>query len=317
MLVYVLRRILYIFFIVWIISILIFAITQLLPGNVAQMIMDQFATPESVKALEEKLGLNDPIWVQYQSWVKSLADGNLGMSLTTDQPIISLISTPIQRSGILAVFSLTIVAIFGISLGVISAIKRNGILDHAVSIFTYFGISVPEFFWGLVIMLLFSKYLGLLPASGYASMDDGFWQWISHLIAPVATLTFTLLAHVSRLTRSSMLEVLESNYVRVARAKGLPYSRIIYKHVLRNALLPTITVLALDFGWLIGGIVVVEEVFAFPGFGRLLLYGIQRHDLPLIQASIIIITVVYCKMNLLADLLYAYLDPRIRYANNR
>ena len=313
MLIYILKRVVYILFILWLISIIIFSITQILPGNVAKMIMDQWATPESIQALEKKLGLNDPLHTQYLRWAKSIIEGKLGLSLTTDQPITTLISTPLQRSATLAIFSFFIVAVSGIFLGIVAAVRRNSIFDHGISIFSYLGISIPEFFWGIVLMLLFSRYLGLLPASGYVSFSENPYQWLSHLIAPAATLSFTLLAQVFRLTRSSMLEVLESNYVRVARAKGLPKRVVIYKHALKNALLPTITVLAMNFGWLMGGIVVVEEVFAFPGFGRLLLYAIQRRDLPLIQAGILIVTTIYCVMNLIADLLYAYFNPRIRY----
>jgi peptide/nickel transport system permease protein len=180
-------------------------------------------------------------------------------------------------------------------------------------VFTFLGISVPEFFWGIVLMLLFAGYFRWLPAAGYVPLADGFWPWLSHLLIPVATLTFTLLAHVSRLTRSSVLEELQSSYVRTARAKGLPERVILVRHALRNGLLPTITVLALDVGWLIGGIVVVETIFAFPGVGRLLMFAIQRRDLPLLQVTILIVTSVYCLANLAADLLYAYVNPRIRY----
>jgi len=313
MFIYFLKRLAYIFFILWLISIIIFSITQILPGNVAKMIMDQWATPESIQALEKKLGLNDPLYTQYLRWAKSIIGGEFGLSLTTDQPIITLISTPLQRSATLAILSFFIVAVSGIFLGILAAVRRNTIFDYGISTFSFFGISVPEFFWGIILMLLFSRYFGLFPASGYVSFSESPYQWLSHLILPAATLGFTLLARVFRLTRSSMLEVLESNYVRVARAKGLPERMVIFKHALKNALLPTITVLAMNFGWLMGGIVVVEEVFAFPGFGRLLLYAIQRRDLPLIQAGMLIVTSIYCIMNLIADLLYSYFNPRIRY----
>jgi peptide/nickel transport system permease protein len=316
LLAYILKRIAYIFFILWLISVLVFTITQILPGNVAKMILDQYATEESLRALEAKLGLNDPLPTQYFRWAGSIARGNLGVSLTMDRPIAPILFIALQRSSVLAIFSFLSVAIIGISLGVLAAVRRNSVMDHAVSIFSYLGISTPEFFWGIVLILFFGRYLGLLPASGYVSFTESPIQWFTHLILPVATLTFTLLAHISRLTRSGMLEVLESNYIRVARAKGLPRRMILCKHALRNALLPTITTLAIDFGWLIGGIVVVEAVFAYPGFGRLILFGVQRHDLPLIQASIITVAMIYCLMNLIADVVYTYLDPRIRYGKS-
>jgi peptide/nickel transport system permease protein len=313
MVAYVLQRVVYILFILVLISILVFAITQILPGNVAKMILDQYATPESLQALEAKLGLNDPYAVQYWRWASALLRGDLSKSLIMEQPIGPILWPALQRSAILALLSIVAVTILGVGLGILAAIRQNRPLDHAVSVFTFLGISVPEFFWGIVLMLVFAGYFRWLPAAGYAPLSDGLWPWLSHLIVPVATLTFTLLAHVSRLTRSSVLEVLQSPYIRAARAKGLPERVVLVRHALRNGLLPTITVLALDVGWLIGGIVVVETIFAFPGVGRLLMFAIQRRDLPLLQVTILIVTSVYCCANLLADLLYAYVNPRIRY----
>lgn len=313
MLAYVLQRVVYILFILVLISVLVFAITQILPGNVARMILDQYATPESLRAIEEKLGLNDPYHVQYWRWASALLRGDLSKSLIMDQPIGPILWPALQRSAILALLSIAAVTVLGLGLGILAAVRQNRPVDHAISVFTFLGISVPEFFWGIVLMLVFARYLRWLPAAGYAPISDGLWPWLSHLIVPVATLTFTLLAHVSRLTRSSVLEVLQSPYIRAARAKGLPERVVLVRHALRNGLLPAITVLALDVGWLIGGIVVVETIFAFPGVGRLLMFAIQRRDLPLLQVTILIVTSVYCVSNLVADLLYAYFNPRIRY----
>jgi peptide/nickel transport system permease protein len=294
-------------------SILIFAVTQILPGNVAYVIVGQFATPDVVAAVEERLGLNDPIYVQYWRWASGILVGDLGQSMVMDRPVAPLVFDALGASALLAGISFIFVAIVGIVLGVVAAVRENRFTDHAVSIFTYLGISVPEFFWGIVLIIVFARYLNLLPTSGIGDLSDGFWSWLSYLVLPAATLTFTLIAHVSRLTRSSMIETLRSNYVRNARAKGLPERTIIYRHALRNALLPTITVLAIDVGWLMGGIVVVETVFAYPGIGRLLVFAIERHDLPLIQASILIIAAIYAFANLTADLLYAFFNPKIRY----
>lgn len=313
MLAYVVQRVVYIGFILVLISVLVFAITQILPGNVAKMILDQYATPESLRALEAKLGLNDPYPVQYWRWASSLLRGDLSKSLIMDQPIGPILWPALLRSAVLALLSIVAVTVLGLGLGVLAAVRQNRPVDHAVSVFTFLGISVPEFFWGIVLMLVFAGYFRWLPAAGYAPVTDGVWPWLSHLLLPVATLTFTLLAHVSRLTRSSILEVLQSPYIRAARARGLPERVVLVRHALRNGLLPTITVLALDVGWLIGGIVVVETIFAFPGVGRLLIFAIQRRDLPLLQVTILIVTSVYCLANLAADLLYAYVNPRIRY----
>jgi peptide/nickel transport system permease protein len=295
-------------------SLLIFGITQVLPGNVARMILGQFATPESIEAVELKLGLRDPLHIQYWRWFSEAVQGNLGNSLVMERPIAPLLGEALQRSACLAAMSFVLVAVLGIVLGVIAAVEQGRPSDHAVSVFTYLGISVPEFFWGIVFVLVFARWLGWLPAAGYAPLSEGFWPWFSRLIGPTLTLTFTLIAHVSRLTRSSMLETLRSRYVMAARAKGLPERVVLFRHALRNALVPTITVLAIDVGWLFGGIVVVETVFAFPGLGRLVGFAIERHDLPLIQATILVITAIYCFANLTADLLYGYFNPRIRYA---
>ena len=313
MLAYVLTRVVYILLTLVLISMLVFGITQILPGNVATMILDQYATPESLRALEEKLGLNDPYHVQYWRWASTLLHGDLSKSLITDQPIGPILWPALQRSAILALLSIVAVTVLGLGLGILAAVHHNRPADHAVSVFTFLGISVPEFFSGIVFMLIFAGYFRWLPAAGYAPLSDGVGVWLSHLILPVATLTFTLLAHVSRLTRSSVLEELQSQYVRAARAKGLPERVVLVSHALRNGLLPTITVLALDIGWLLGGIVVVETIFAYPGVGRLLMFAIQRRDLPLLQVTILIVTSVYCISNLVADLLYAYFNPRIRY----
>lgn len=313
MLIYVVKRIAYIALILVVMSLLIFAITQILPGNVARMIAGQFASPESIKAIAIKLGLDEPLALQYWHWASGVLSGDLGRSLIMERPVGPLVRTALANSAVLAAISFVLVVVVGIGLGVVAAIRHNGLLDHCISIFTYFGISVPEFFWGIVLVLVFARYLQWLPSAGAADSDAGLGLWLAHLVLPAATLTFTLIAHVSRLTRSSMIEVLRSQYVLNARAKGLPERVVILSHALRNALLPTITVLAIDVGWLIGGVVVIEAVFAYPGLGRLLVFAIERHDLPLIQASILVITAIYCVANLIADLLYAYVNPRIRY----
>jgi len=315
MILYVIKRLFYILGILIAMSMLIFAITQILPGNVAHMILGQFASEESIKLLESKLGLNDPLPVQYWRWINAVLHGDLGISLVMEQPIAPMLKLAFLRSGVLAFFSFLFVTIIGISLGVIAAIRKNSFADHFVSLFTYLGISVPEFFWGIVFIMLFARYLGWLPSGGYVEMQKDFSQWLTHLILPVATLTFTLIAHISRMTRSSMLETLQSQYVKMARAKGVPERVVLVRHALRNALLPTITILAIDVGWLFGGIVVVETVFTFPGVGRLLTYAISHHDLPLIQACILVITALYSLSNLVADLLYTYFNPRVRYAS--
>jgi len=313
MLLYVARRIAWIATTLVVLSLLIFAITQMLPGNVAQIIAGQFATPDTVTAISAKLGLNDPYYLQYWRWASAVLHGDFGRSLIMERPIAPVLWEALANSAILASVAFIVVAVVGIGLGVLAAIRAGGTIDYGVSLFTFLGISIPEFFWGIVLILVFSRSLGWLPSGGVADPASGVAAHAAHLVLPAATLAFALIAHVSRMTRSSMLGVLRSQYVRNARAKGLPERVVILRHALRNALLPTITILAMDVGWLIGGVVVAETVFAYPGIGRALIFSIERHDLPMIQASILVIAAIYCSANLVADLLYAYFNPRIRY----
>lgn len=298
------------------VSILVFAITSVLPGNVAYLILGQFAPPEQVKALEIKLGLNDPIYAQYLRWAGRFATGDFGESMLMSRPVAPLVTEAILRSLTLASISFVLIAAIGVTLGVVAALRHNKPLDHGISVGTYLGIAVPEFFWSIVVILIFASWLGWLPSSGYEPLSTGVWNWAQHLIAPVMTLVFGHLAHVSRLTRSSMIEVLQSPYVTAARAKGLPERRVVVRHALRNALLPTITVLALDVGRLMGGIVVIETVFAYPGLGRLIVFSIQSRDIPTLQAAILVVAAIYALANLAADLLYAFLNPKIRYGRS-
>jgi peptide/nickel transport system permease protein len=292
---------------------LVFAITSILPGNVAYLILGQFAPPDQVRALELKLGLDDPIWLQYARWAGRMALGDFGESMLMSRPVAPLVAEAIHRSLVLAGASFAFIAVIGLALGVVAALRHNRPLDHAVSVGTYLGIAVPEFFWAIVVILVFASTLGWLPSSGYEPLSAGLGTWAQHLVAPVLTLVFGHLAHVSRLTRSSMIEVLQSPYVTAARAKGLPERRVVLRHALRNALLPAITVLALDVGRLMGGIVVIETVFAYPGLGRLIVFSIQSRDIPTLQAAILVVAAIYALANLAADLLYAFLNPKIRY----
>ena len=310
---YVLGRLFLIVLVLVAVSLLVFTITSILPASVAHLILGPFAPPEQVKALEIKLGLNDPILAQYWRWASRFVMGDFGESMLMNRPVAPILAEAIQRSASLAISAFVLIAVIGIALGVVAALRHNRPLDHAVSVATYLGIAVPEFFWSIVVILVFAAYLGWLPAAGYEPLAAGFTVWLKHLIAPTLTLVFAHLAHISRLTRSSMIEVLECPYITAARAKGLPERVVVIRHALRNALLPTITVLALDIGRLMGGIVVVETVFAYPGLGRLLIFSIQQRDLPTLQAAILVVAAIYAFANLCADLLYAWLNPKIRY----
>lgn len=313
MLAYVLQRLASVTAILIVMSILVFGVVNMLPGNAAIIMLGSYSTPEALAALEAKLGLNDPLLVQYWRWATDALQGDLGNSLVMERPIAPVLWDALQRSAILAIAAIVCVAVIGILLGVIAALYEGRFTDHAVSLFGYLGMAIPEFFWAIVLIILFSSYLGWLPTVGYEPLSTGLWPFLSHLILPVITLTLTLIAHIARLTRSSMLDVLQSSYIRAARARGLPERVVVMNHALRNGLLPTITVLAQDFGWLIGGIVVIESVFAYPGLGRLLIFSIERHDLPFVQAIVLVVTATFCLANLGADLLYAALNPKIRY----
>jgi peptide/nickel transport system permease protein len=295
-------------------SVLIFGIIHVLPGNVAYAILGEFATPAAVAQLEAKLGLNDPLPVQYWRWLDAMLHGDFGMSIVMNRPAASLIGEALGRSALLAGLAFSLIAAGGISLGLYAATHRDRISDKVLTLAQFVLIAVPEFFWAILAVLVFASWLNLLPATGYAPLDAGVADWAAHLVLPVLVLSFGLVAHVSRLTRSSMLEVLDSRFVLAARARGLPERRVLWRHALPNALLPAITVLAIDAGLLIGGIVVVETVFAYPGLGRLLVYAIERHDLPLLQVGMMVVTATYALANFVAELLYAALNPRIRVA---
>ena len=310
---YLLKRLAMIGFVLLAVSALIFWITQILPGDVSYSILGQFATPEQVAAVRQRLGLDRPILVQYWDWISGVAQGDLGNSMLMDRPVAPLVLAAIGNSLQLAVVSMILVTIIGIWSGVWSALRYGGLGDRVMSSFTFLSLAIPEFFWAILSVILFAGVLRWLPATGYAPIADGAGAWAAHLVLPVVTLVAGLVPHVSRLTRSSMIETMRAQYVIAARAKGLSERRIVWHHALRNALLPTITILAVDVGVLMGGIVVVETVFSYPGLGRLLIFAIEQKDIPVIQAGVLVITAIYAFSNLGADLLYALLNPKVRY----
>jgi peptide/nickel transport system permease protein len=314
MILYIARRLLAVMGLLLAMSMLIFGIVHVLPGNVAYTILGEFATPAAVAVLQQKLGLNDPLVVQYWRWLSAMLHGDFGQSLVMDRPAGPVIFDALGRSAILASISFCLVASIGISLGVYAATHQGTRGDRLLAFAQFLFIAVPDFFWAILAILVFASALNWLPATGYTPFGQtGVVDWLAHLVLPVSVLTLGLLAHISRMTRSSLLEVLASRYVLAARAKGLSERVVLRRHALPNALLPTITILAIDVGLLMGGVVVIETVFAFPGLGRLLVFAIERHDLPLLQAGMMVITAIYAIANLCADLSYAFLNPRIRF----
>lgn len=295
-------------------SVLVFGIIHILPGNVAYAILGEYATPAAVATLEAELHLNDPLILQYWHWLSDMLHGDFGQSIVMQRSAGEVIATALGRSAILAMLSFALVAVSGIALGIFAATHKGHLPDRLLTLIQFLFIAVPDFFWAILAVIVFASWLNWLPATGYQPLADaGLWGWLSHLVLPVSVLTMSLVAHISRMTRSSMLEVLDSRYVMAARAKGLPEWLVLWRHALPNALLPTITILAIDAGILIGGVVVVETVFAYPGLGQLLVFAIQHHDLPLLQAGMMVVTAIYALANLAADVSYALLNPRIRF----
>lgn len=290
-------------------SVLVFAATQLMPGNVAQIILGTFATPDAIAALNTRLGLDQPAVVQYATWFKGVLVGDFGQSLRMGIPITPVLLQRLGLSLVLAGASLCMVFFVGVALGTIAALRRRTPLDRALNAASLVGISMPEFVTGSVLILLFAR---VLPVSGYAAFGDGVGKWVAHLVLPVASLTFIMLAHVMRTARVSMVDALASPYVRTAVLKGLPTHVVVLKHALRNALLPTVTVLGINVGYLIGGVVVVELVFSYPGIGRLTVFAVQNRDIPLIQACTLTMAAIYIAASFATDLVYLALNPRLR-----
>lgn len=311
---FVANRILGLVGILFAMSVLVFGIIHILPGNVAYAILGEYATPAAVATLAAQLHLNDPLVVQYWHWLSAMLHGDFGQSIVMERPAGAVIAGALGRSAVLAGLSFALVATSGVLLGIFAATHKGRMSDRTLTLIQFLFIAVPDFFWSILVIIVFASWLHWLPATGYQPLAEaGFWAWLSHLVLPVTVLATGLVAHVSRMTRSSMLEVLDSRYVMAARAKGLPEWLVLCRHALPNALLPTITILAIDVGILIGGAVVVETVFAYPGLGRLLIFAIEHHDLPLLQAGMMVVTAIYALANLIADLSYAFLNPRIRF----
>jgi peptide/nickel transport system permease protein len=312
---YALRRLASIALILLLVSAIVFVAIHVLPGNAATLILGEYATPEALRTLEREMGLDRPLVVQYVSWIRSVVTGDWGVSLAMKQPVATVVGYRLRNSAFLALGALVVVVVVGIPLGTLAALRRGRPLDLAIVTATYVGISIPEFVTGLLLLLVLAgPSVGWLPTSGYVELATGVTAWARHLVLPAMTLTIVLLAHVVRQTRSGLADVLAAPYIRTAQLKGASTRRIVLRHALRNGLLPTITVLALDLGYLMGGIVVVEELFAYPGLGRLIIYAVQNRDVPLLQMCALVVASVYVLANFAADLAYAWLDPRIRYS---
>ncbi|RAU29633.1 ABC transporter permease [Pantoea sp. RIT413] len=311
---YLLKRLLLMIYTLLVVSLLVFGITQLLPADAAVTLLGQNATPEALAAVRERLGLDAPAWLQYWHWLTQALQGNFGVSMRNGLEVAPSLLTALSRSLLLAACALILMLIVAIPLGIWAAVRRGKTADVLVSVISYAGISFPEFVTATLVLLLFADVWQVLPATGYVPLSEDFVSGIQHLILPAVTVALILVAHVSRMVRSEMVDVLHTDYIRAAWLKGLSRRRILWRHALRNGLLPTITIVALDVGYLLGGIVVVEEIFAIPGIGRELIVAVQARDLPVIQAGVMILATTYSVVNFLADLAYVILDKRISYA---
>jgi len=295
----------------FVLSILLFSIVNIIPGDVAVMILGVEASETKLQAVRQQLGLNRPIWVRYLDWISGVLVGDFGTSLRFDEPVEKLIINRFPASAFLAVSAMIISIVIAIPLGVIAAQERNTWKDLLASVTAFSGISLPNFLWGLVLIFLFAEWANFLPPSGYVSpMVDPIGA-IQHVILPASALGFSLMAYTTRMTRSSLIEELRSQYIQLARSKGITERRIIYRHALRNAFLPVLTVIGFQFAYLFGGIVVIEFLFVYPGMGRLAFQALINRDVPLILGSVLVIAVVFMISNLIVDLLYAVLDPRV------
>ncbi|WP_316190767.1 ABC transporter permease [Bradyrhizobium sp. SZCCHNS2096] len=308
-----LRRLLLMAYTVVIVCVLVFAITQALPADAAQTLLGENASPEALAAVRARLGLDDPVWLQFVHWAAHAALGDFGVSMRTGLPVAPEMLTALLRSLLLALCAIVVTLVIAVPLGIFAAIRQGRLADTITSLVAYVGVSLPEFVTATILTLVFTDKLPWLPATGYVSPLEDTAAAIAHLALPVLTVSVILVAHVMRMMRSETLDVLQSDYIRAARLKGLPERTVLTRHALRNALLPVITIIALDVGYLLGGIIVIEEIFAMPGIGRALMIAITTRDLPSIQAGAMIMAVTYAITNTAADVVYALIDRRIRY----
>jgi peptide/nickel transport system permease protein len=311
---YILQRLLTTFFVVFGITFVVFMIIQLVPGDPARVVLGVAASEENVAALRERLGLNRPVWVQYGTWLGGLVQGDMGDSLITGQSVTEQIVQRLPATLTLAGAGLLIGLLIALPAGIISALKPHSPIDIVASLFSQIGVSVPDFWLGILLVLLFSLTLGWLPSQGYTRLSENFVDWLLHLILPALTVGIISASIQTRFIRSAMLEVLHEDYIRTARAKGLTEAIVINQHALRNALVNIVTIIGLQLTALLSAVVVVEVVISWPGLGRLTLDAVLDRDYPLLQGTVFTMATLLALVNLGTDLVYSFIDPRIEYA---
>jgi peptide/nickel transport system permease protein len=313
MLAYILRRILATLPVMGLVVVFVFLLVRIAPGDPAAILAGDYATPESIQKIRVGLGLDKPIHVQFWNFVSSLLQGDLGRSLHSRLPVSHLILQRVEPTVALALSTLSFAVLTAIPLGILAAWKAGSLIDRAVMVFAVGGFSIPIFWLGFLLIYVFSVRLGWLPVQGYVSFREGLVPFIQHLILPTLALGMVYMALLARITRATVLEVLQSDYIRTAAAKGVPRLGILFRHALKNAAVPVVTTVGVGFALLIGGVVITESVFALPGLGRLTVDAVLQRDYSIIQGVTLIFAFTYALVNLLVDLSYTLFDPRIRY----
>jgi peptide/nickel transport system permease protein len=296
-----------------VVALTVFLLLHLTPGDPAQIIAGDYATPQDVAKIRTALGLDKPLLTQAGIWLANVLRGDLGTSIYSGMPVTKLIGQRVGPTVALTLLAMLVSVCVAVPLGVLAAWRQGSWIDRVIMIFSVSGFSMPTFWLGFLLVWVFSIWLGVLPVQGYQTPDAGPWQFLRHLVLPALTLSLVYMALIARMTRASMLGVLQEDYVRTAFAKGLAPHRVLLGHALKAASLPVVTIIGVGFALLIGGAVVTESVFALPGIGRLTVDAIVRRDYPVIQGVILVISGVYVLLNLAIDVLYVVLDPRIRY----
>jgi peptide/nickel transport system permease protein len=310
---YIAKRTLQAIGVVYVVATAVFVAVRSVPGDPARLVLGGNAEPDELAAVRAELGLDQPIYVQYYRWMADLARGDLGDSIYTGQSVGASIANAAEPTLSIGLVGITIAILIAIPAGIISATRSDRWEDYVATGVAFLGISMPSFWIGIVLLLTVGTAVPAIPSFGYASISEGVVPWLSHVILPAAAVGLPYAGIITRMTRSSMLEVLSEDYMQTARAKGLPPRLILFKHGLQNALMPVVTVAGILFALLLGGIVAVEMVFGVQGFGRLLIRSIERQDFPIVQGSVIIISVIFVFMNLFVDLLYMSINPKIKY----
>lgn len=313
MLSYMLRRIISTIPVVAIVALFVFSLLYIAPGDPAAVIAGDQASPEDVARIRANLGLDRPFLVRFFEWVLSILHGDLGTSIFTGQPVLDLINQRVAPTVSLMIVTFIFAVAIAVPIGVVAAWKAGSLVDRAVTTFAVLGFSLPSFVVGYLLAYIFALQLKWAPVQGYTPLSEGFLPWLRNLMLPAITLGFVYIALIARITRATMLDVLQQDYMRTARAKGLGQTAILFLHALKNASVPIVTVIGIGIALVLGGAVVTESVFAIPGLGRLTIDAILRRDYPVIQGLVLLFSFVYVFVNLVIDLLYTVLDPRIRY----